>query len=205
MSFPDGVIAGKAEVYIAPAATAFPAVDEAPASEFILVGDQGSLSYTEDGVTITSSITTSEFVPLGDIHAVKSWLTGEDLRVTFNLADISLESLSHALGGPATAAGDVATVAAASGTAGYKSLSLTRDSTPEQVAMLIRINQSPYDSDPSTNAFDMQIELNRVANVSAVPLTFQKGTPATVAFEYRIYRDASGVGRIVAQTAVAAA
>lgn len=203
MTFPTEIMAGPVDVFIAPAGTAFTSIGVAtPSAPWIVLGSTGALNTDEDGVTVTSSIDTDEFTPLGDIHPVKSWLTGEDLRVQFTLADLRLETLSHALGGPATAAGNVQTVANGGGLAGYKWLSLTRSSVPAQVAMMVRGTQSPYDD--AALGWRTQFELYRVSQVAAVPLAFQKGTPTKVAFEYRIYRDASGVGRIVAQNAVVA-
>lgn len=201
MAFPTPVIAGPVEVYVAPTGTAFPKVDAAPAVAWVLLGTQGALDYDDSGVSITNSVDTEDFVPLGAIEAVKSWLTGSDVRVSFQLANISLEMLSHAYGGPATAAGNVTTTAAGAGTAGYKSLSLTRSGIPQQVAMLIRSEQSPYDD--ANAGFNMQWELNRVAQVAEVPLEFMKGTPVKVQFEYRVYRDENGVGQILAQHAAA--
>jgi hypothetical protein len=198
MAFPDEILAGPVGVWVAPTGTVFPLVNVAPAASWVVLGSQEALHTDEDGVTIESSVETEDFVPLGSIDAVKSWITGQDLRVRFNLADLRLETLSHAFGGPPTAAGNVIDVPAASGAAGYRHLSLTRTGIPTQVAMLVRALQSPYDDDPT---WAMQWELNRVAQIAAVPLQWVKGVPVKAAFEYRVYRDAAGVGRIVAQDA----
>jgi hypothetical protein len=195
----EEIIAGSAEVYIAPTGTAFPDVDLAVAAPWVLMGTNGSLNTTEDGIVIAAEVTTEDFTPLGDIQAVKTWLTGYDQRVRFTLADMTLEMLSHAYGGPPTTTGNVTTTAPSSGNMGYKSLSLTRSGIPTQVAMTIRMAQSPYGSAAPLTQF----ELYRVSQIAAVEITVQKGTPMQVAFEYRVYRDPSGVGQVKAGNAAA--
>lgn len=190
----DGPIAA----YVAVRGTAFPLVSAVPAAAWILLGVQGAKNITEDGVHIIMEDTKEIWRGLGSTAPQKAFRTMEDGRVEFELADVTIEALSHAFGGAPTATpAGITTVAAAAGIPGTKAINILRGFPIQEVALLLRKEDSPYNA-----AFNMQWEIPRAVINSNTDLTFVKGQPGLVQFSFQLLEDPTlGMGKIVAQTA----
>jgi hypothetical protein len=197
-SVPYEVIAAPYTVYWAQLNPTWPAVNAAPSSTWWTVfGTSGNLNITEAGVTVSHPQETTEWRALGDIGTRKVFRTKEDLMVRFVLADLTLEQYRHALN-----SNPLTTVAAGSGTAGYKKIGLSRGAFVSQVALLIR-GVSPHLAD-GTSQYEIPI-----AFASGSPeVTFaNSGEPAGLAFEFKAAIDTNAgsederYGRLIVMTA----
>ncbi len=161
MSQPYEIIAAPFTLYLAPVGTAFPAIDAAPAGDWVKVGTSGALSENEDGVTVTFSETINKVRTAGSTGPVKAFRPEEDLVIGLTLLDITLEQYKLAVNGNA-----VTTTAAGVGTAGFKSLKLHKGAQVATMALLVRGDASPYGDN-----YKSQYQ---------VPVCFQSGTPEVV-------------------------
>lgn len=195
-SVPYEIIAAPFTVWIAPVATAFPAVDADPAGPWAKVGTSGDLNYMAEGVTVEHSQAMSLFRALGDCGSRKAFRTEEDLKIRLTLADISLEQYAHALN-----ANTVTTEPAGVGTAGYKSVGLSRGFGVATAALLVR-GPSPY----GTN-WTLQYEVPIAAQTGNPSVVYKNGDPAGLALEWTALVDSGAsveterFGRILAQHA----
>lgn len=182
MAEPFEIIAAPLELYAAPIGTAFPAIDEAPAVAWKLVGKSGTRNYSDDGVTVTHEQELSEFTPAGATVPRKVWRVGEALTIGVDVADLSVESYAKALN-EAT----ITTVPASSGTAGEKSIRLFRGDQVETFALLAR-GLSPEDE-----ALFAQYEVPIVyQGADSIEITYNKGEPAMVSLEFTALSDDTG-------------
>lgn len=200
MPSPFEIIAGPINAYIAPVGTAFPLVSAAPAAAWILLGTNGDKNITEDGLTIRHPRNIEVFRALGTTGPRKTFPTDEDLEIEFVLADLTAEAYDKALGSPATAAGNVVTTAAGTGTPGHHSRSLLRGFTIDTVALLVRCGMSPYG-----DAFNSQWEIPMAQQNSEPELVFVKGVPVGLQYMYRALQDpTNGFGSVKMQHQVPA-
>jgi len=197
-SLPYEIIAAPFKVYFAPVGTAFPLIDAAPAAAWKLVGSSGDLNYLDEGVKVSHSQTMSLFRALGDAGSRKAFRTEEDLLIALSLADLTLEQYAHALNSNA-----VTTVAAGSGTAGYKKIGLSRGFSVATVALLVR-GPSPYG-----DGWTLQFQVPRAAQTGNPEPVMRKGEPAALALEWTALVDPNAAteferfGNIIAQHAAA--
>lgn len=193
MSNPNEIIAAPFTVWWAAVGTAFPVTDAAPSGSWTKLGTSGPLNYNEEGVTVEHPQTTVKWRSLGAAAPISVHRTEEDTIIRLTLHDMTLEQYRIALNG-----NTVTTVAAGSGTAGYKTLALERGLTVTQYALLVR-GVSPYGA-----AFTAQYEVPKVFVSSSQEVTFAKGAPAGLALTFEALRDATlGTGTLRTQTAVA--
>lgn len=157
MGAPFEVIAGPIQAWAAPLSTAFPLINVAPAAAWILLGSNGDKNITEDGMTIRQSSEINEFRSLGQSMPVKAFRVSEAVEVEFDLADMTLEMIDKAVGGPATTTGNVVSTPATTGVAGIKTLSLVKGFVIPTVALLVRSGINPYG-----DGFNMQWEFPKV-------------------------------------------
>lgn len=196
-SAPYEVIAQPFTLWVAPVGTAFPLIDVAPSGSWTKVGTSGDLNYTEDGVTITHSQSVELWRSLGSAGPRKAFRGEEELRIAMVLADLTLEQYALALN-----YNTVTTAAAGPGTAGYKSLGLSRGLDVPQRALLVRGSGSPYGA-----GWNMQYEVPVAVQASEPEVVFVKTEPAGLALEFVALEDPSAndlterFGRIIAQTA----
>jgi hypothetical protein len=194
-SVPYEVVAAPYEVYYGPVGEAFPLVDAAAAGNWKKIGTSGILSYVDNGVSVSNPQSITKWRSAGDTGVRKVFRTEEDLMVKFTIADISLEAYQLALNMNA-----ITTVAAGSGTAGYKAIGLSRGTNVAQRAILIR-GASPY-GDDMTLQFEIPIAFQ---TGSPEPVFGKKGEPAALALEWTAIIDPNAAtadkryGRIVAQ------
>lgn len=199
---PLEIVAAPFDVYRAPVGTAFPLVSAAPSVSWTRIGSNGSLNYDEQGVTIDHGQDFSEFRALGDAGVRKMFRTAEKLAIKFKLYDITLEQYKAALND-----NTVTSVAAGSGTPGYKKLGMSRGFTVATMALLIRGNISPYSTDA---AFNMQYEIPIAVQIGTPSAIYNKATPVGLDLEWMVLVDPNAssaderFGRIVMQTAAPA-
>lgn len=197
-SKPFEIIAQPFTMWIAPVATVFPAIDAAPPGPWVKVGTSGDLNYTEDGVTVQHGQSLELWRALGSVGPRKAFRTEEDLRLSFVLADLSLEQYALALNYNA-----VTTSAPASGVAGKKTIGLSRGLAVPQRALLLRgTAASPYGE-----GWNAQYEVPIAVQVSEPEVVFTKGEPAGLQLEWVALEDIAAAsadqrfGRLVAQNA----
>jgi len=200
MTTPYEIVAGPLTLYLAPVATAFPAVDAASSGSWIKAGSSGDRNYDESGVTVSHSQSVNEVTPAGAVGPVKAFRTGEALKIMVTLWDTTLEQYAAALNG-----NTVSTTAAATGTAGFKKIGLSKGQSVKLYALLARGGGlSPYGEGWST-----QYEVP-ICYQSADPKpVYVKGKPAGIELEFTALEDPGAgsadqrFGRLVSQHAAA--
>jgi len=195
---PFEIIAGPFEVYAALVGTAFPAIKDAPAAPWKLIGKNGNANHDEGAVKVSHKQATDKVYVAGRTSPRKVLRKQEEMHVIFDLLDLTIEAYAQALGGLG-----ISTVAAAAGVAGEKSMGLSMGGDVTQVSILVR-GLSPYGT-----GMAMQYELpiaSQVGDPAPVP---QKGKPAGLAFDYLVLDDPNAVdeyhrhGTLRGQTAAA--
>lgn len=161
MPKPFEIIAHPFTVWWAPVGESFPAIDAAPAGNWLKLGTSGDRNYSAEGVTIAHAQTIEKFRAAGSTGPVKASRTEEDFMVRFTLWDVLLEQYRVALNQNA-----VTTTAAGSGTAGFKEINLYQGLEIQQVALLVRGPFSPYGANWNTQY--------------QVPVCYQSGSPEPV-------------------------
>src|SRR5215468_3718774 len=179
MAAPFEIVCAPYDVYVAPALTAFPNVDT-PASAFAsatsfasgwkLSGTSGAKNYDDTGVAVGQPQTVNTFTPAGSTTPRKVWRTGEELTVTYTLADVSPEQYALTINNAT-----VTTVAAASATAGTKSFELMRGVGVATHAVLVRGISSVDDS------LIAQYEIKAAYQGGSPTVTYSKQNPAELA------------------------
>lgn len=199
MGEPYEIIIGPLEVYLAPVGETFPDVDTAPGGNWVLFGTNGNKNYEESGVTLTHEETVIEKTPLGCTAPVKAARQNESHTVAFNLMDLTAEVYSKILNGNA-----ITTVAAASGTPGYKEINMRRGFAIQEYAMLIRGTFSPYG-----DGMYCQWQIPRCYFSNSQSIVFKKDDAAMFQCMFKLLEDLNAAteearhGKIVFQTAVA--
>lgn len=121
---PFQIVAGPADVYIAPTGTAFPAVNAAPSGSWIALGQ------TEGGVTVRHTQDITQLTTDQHTGPVKAIRTAEGLEVAFGLAETTLENYKYAINN--------ATVTTAAGPPAIKSIKLYRGVDVSLHSILVR-------------------------------------------------------------------
>lgn len=195
------IIAAPYTVWTAPVGTAFPAVDEAPAEAWTLLGSNGDRSYSGGGVTVAQARQYASSTPAAATGSSTSWIEGDGIRVRVELLDLTLEQYAVVLGQNA-----VAVTPAAPGIAGVKTIGLAvRTGRAAEFAVLAR-GPSPY-----ADGMAAQYELPRCTEVGNPQAVFRKGVPAGLAVELMALEDPLATseetrfGRLVAQSELALA
>lgn len=195
---PLEILAGPLSVYYAPVATAFPAVSEAPAAAWVLVGANGALNYDEQGVGAEHAQSFNFFRALGDAGSRKVFRKDEDLKINLILYDLTLESYRLAIN-----SNTITTAAATTGTAGggYKKIGLSRGLSVATMALLVR-GASPY----MTDGYG-QFEIPICVQTGTPKPVYKRDMPAGLALEWTALVDPSAssaaeyFGRIKMQNA----
>lgn len=196
---PYEIVGQPLTLWVAPVGTAFPLIDAAPAAEWILVGTSGDNNYSDAGVTVTHSQTINKVRPAGSVGPRKAFRADEDLMFALTLWDVTLEQYALALGRLEA----VTTTAAGAGTAGFKTLGLSRGETVPEMALLAR-GVSPY-----ADGMAAQYQVPRCYQSGNPAPVYNKGVPAGLALQFEALEDLTAVdptlrfGTIVAQTAAA--
>lgn len=179
---PYEVIAAPFDVYFAPAGTARPdlAINPTAASPvaWTLVGSSGALNYDSDaGVTVAHEQATNPWRSLGDSGSRKIFRSTEDLKISLQLADVTLEQYKHALN-----SNTVTDTAGVTPLTGNRKIGLSRGFAVATVALLIRGRVSPYGD--GTPEWSMQYWVPRAAQTGSPSGTYKKDTPFLLALEW---------------------
>lgn len=201
MGAPLHVVSTPFEVWIAPTGESFPAIEDAPAGNWVKIGTSGSRSITEDGVSVQHTQTIEVFRSAGSTGPIKPFRTEEGLIITFTIADLTLENYKYALNFVT-----VSDTAAGGGDAGYRDVDMYMDLDVDTRALLVRgLNASPYLANT-----DVQYQVPVVFENGSKEIIGQKGTPIGVALEYMAIEDpnastaADRFGKLVMQDEAAA-
>jgi hypothetical protein len=199
---PYEIVAAPFTLWVAPVGTSFPTIEEAPGGSWTKVGTSGDLNYTEDGVTVEHPQSVEFFRALGSTGPRKAFRTEEELLISLNLADLTLEQYALALNH-----NTVTTLAPAPGEIGSKKIGLSRGLEVPQRALLVRgANASPYGT-----GWGAQYEVPVAVQIGEPEVVFQKGEPAGLSLQWAALEDpdaasaAERFGRLVAQNAAAGA
>lgn len=118
------------DCYLAPLETAFPALSAEPATPWVQAGKKGILSHAEAGCTITISKTPAGFTSSGSAAEIKSWVTERKFEASFELADLSLETIALLSDNVTVEAGPPKEVKLPSGFTNHEYAALLRGTSP---------------------------------------------------------------------------
>ncbi len=135
---PFEIVGGPMEVFLAPVGEAFPAVDEAPAGNWLELGSSGADDFTEDGVIVTMDQTLGLIRGLKRTGALKARRSSEDFKIGVTVMDGTVEHASILLNG-----NTITNVPAGVGTVGTDEVGLTRGKCVTEYALLAR-GESAY-------------------------------------------------------------
>lgn len=182
---PFDIIAGPADIWIAPTGEAFPDVDNTPAGNWV------SLGRTEGGVTVTHDETIELLRVDQATGPVKAIRSEETLTIEFSLAEITLERYAAVLN-------DI-TVTSAGGPPAIKTIEPRLGADVSMNALLVR-GPSPYMDAP------IQYEINQVVQTGSPSPNYVKDDKVVLETEWTVIEDpaagtaAERFGSIVAQT-----
>jgi hypothetical protein len=177
---PFEIIGAPLSVYIAPIGTAFPLINVNPTGDWSLLGKNGDRSLSEEGVTVSHSKNYSNVRTAGSSGPVKAFLESEELMLRMTLLDLTIETYSRALNG-----NEVTTVAAGSGTAGFKRIGLSQSVGRTREFALLARGLSPEDE-----TMNMQYEFPRVYESASPEPVFRKGGQgAALALTFMVLED----------------
>lgn len=183
---PFEIIAGPANVWLAPVGTAFPAVNAQPASPWVYLG------RTQGGVSVAHE-QSIEYVTLDqDTAPLKAFRSEENLRISFSLAEVTLERYAKVLN-------DVS-VTQVAGPPSIRHMQLYRGADVAEFAMLVR-GPSPYGN------FNLQYEVRRVVQSGEPEPSFTRDDILVLETEWTALVDPTATnpsekfGRLVAQDA----
>ena len=196
MSQHPEIIAAPFTVWIAPVGTAFPALNALPAISWMRLGKNGARNMADGGIAVSHQQNwVSPPPPAGETASGTVMLESEDLRVRFELLDLTLEQYSLTLGSNA-----ITTVAGTTGVPGTRSLGLSIGPRGGQEFALLARGPSSY-----VEGLIAQYELARCREVGSPRPESRKGVPAKLAIEFQALpepaatSEATRFGRLVAQ------
>lgn len=168
------IVNGPLSVYWAPVGESFPAVADAPAGNWTLIGTSGAHNYTEDGVVVSGDKSLEYFRALASGFPRKAFLTEADLTVAVTLVDKTLAQLRVAL--------NQNTVTTASPIA---HIQLDPGLDVNEIALLVR----GTGKSPQFAGGNLQYELPRVVEENSHPWTYVKGEPVGSELMFRLIYD----------------
>ena len=183
---PFQIIAGPADVYIAPLATAFPDVDDDPPAPW------ASLGETEGGVKVTHNQSVEMLYTDQNTGPRKAIRSQEGLSIEFALSELTLETYAEALNDATVTSGIVI------GTGTARSMTMYQHVDVAEFAFLVR-GPSPY-----MDAF-LQYQVPVVIQMGEPTLSFVKNDKAVFEVKYMALVDPDAVdvedrfGALVAQ------
>lgn len=175
---PYEILISPYEVYLAPVGESFPDVDETPGGNWTLLGTNGKFNISEDGVTVTHNQTIEKKRTVGSTGPVKAVRTEEDLMISFILEDLTLEMYAKALNNVT-----VTDTAAASGTPGYREITLRQGREVAVFAVLVKGKSSYGDS------WYGQYQIPKAYDSGNLTPKFNKSDVAALSFEFTALED----------------
>lgn len=168
------IINGPLSVYWAPVGESFPAVADAPAGNWALIGTSGAHNYSEDGVTVSGEKSVEYFRALASGYPRKAFITESDLMVGVTLVDYTLAQLRLAL--------NQNTVTTASPIA---HIQLDVGVDVNEIALLVR----GTGKSPQFSGGNLQYELPRVVEDGSREWGWIKGDPVGSELNFRLIYD----------------
>lgn len=184
------ILVGVGRLYIAPAGTAMPALDETPQSPWRDLGE------TDGGVKVSRTQSLEFFSTDQRTGKAKVVRAEEGLSIETNLVSATLENLAIALGGTVT------DVPPGTGTIGTRSVSLYAGSQVAEYALLFR-GLSPYGDYPA------QYYVPRAVVDGDIELEYKKDDKVVIPIKFEALEDLSAsneeerFGKLIAQDAEA--
>lgn len=185
-SAPFEIVAGPADVFIAPMGTAFPIISATPGAGW------ESLGQTEGGVTVRHAQSIEQLTTDQHTGPVKAIRTEEGLEIEFGLAETTLEKYKYALSN--------ATVTSVAGPPATKELLLYRGVDVALHTLLVR-GHSAYGDFPS------QYQVPVCFQAEESELEFVKDDKTVLACNFTALEDLAAAskkerfGKLVMQTA----
>lgn len=203
MSQHPEIIAAPLTIWLAPVGTAFPLPNAAPGAGWVLLGTNGARNLGTGGVKVSHrKDIASALPPAGQTASPVVMIESEDLRVSFELIDLTLEQYAFVMAGNA-----LAFTPRLPGVPGTTEIGLSIGSRNLPEFALLARGPSAY-----VEGLIAQYQLARAVEVGSPQITYQRGQPSGLALEFKALPDpaatseATRFGRLVAQdsTAVAA-
>lgn len=168
------IVNGPMSVYWGPVGESFPAVADAVAGNWLLIGTSGPHNYHEDGVSVLSEKNVEFFRALASGYPRKAFITEADLMVSLTLVDLSLAQIRLAL--------NQNTVTTASPIA-HIQLDVGLD--VNEIALLAR----GAGKSPQFAGGNAQYELPRVVEDGSREWSYVKGEPVGSELNFRLIYD----------------
>ncbi len=184
------------DVYWAPVGEAFPAIEDAPAGNWLVLGVSVAERTNEDGVMVTMEQDFEEFRAAGTSAPIEASRVSESLIVSLTLHDLRPEMLRLVLNN-----NTISNTAAGGGAAGFDEIDLERGpGKPQDIALLVRGDSTQF---ATGNA---QYQIPRCYASSSPEIVHTKGEAAGIEMEFRALRaDATPfLGRLVSQDSAVA-
>lgn len=171
----EEIVSAPGKMYLAAVGSSFPDIDATPTTPWGLLGENGDLNITDAGIKVMVNRGENAFAPFGSTMDVKQWLNKFDVMVRAEFADLTLETLSKAMGFNEV---DLA--------AGIKTLNFYQGVQKTPKALLLRFpNASPYRQDAA-----LAFAFPTVVQQGNFELDFNRGSsPAVVALEFKVLRN----------------
>lgn len=181
---PFEILAGPADVYLAPPDEAFPAVNASPTGNWSYVGQ------TEGGVTVRHTQSVEALTSDQHTGAVKAVRTEEGLEIEFAVVELTLENYATVLNGT--------TVSSDAGPPAIKELNIHQGIHVDLRALLVR-GRSPYGNYPA------QYQVPLVYQSESPEVAFVKDDKSVLACVWNAIEDLDAsdgeqFGKLVAQT-----
>lgn len=180
---PFAVIAGPANIWIAPALTAFPAINAAPGAGWTALG------RTEGGVMVKHVQNVELLLSDQDIAAIKAIRSEEGLEISTELVELTLENYRKAI--------NDAVITTEVGPPAIKRIDLKQGFEVATFAFLVR-GPSAYGN------FEAQYQVPMVVQTEEPEMSFVRDDKSTLAVVYTALATLDGspqFGRLVMQTA----
>lgn len=185
---PYEVLAAPYTIYVAPIATAFPAVNAAPGGAWFQLGTSGTKNYDESGVSVTHSQTLNPWRPAGGTAARKVFRSAEEMMIEFVLVDLTPEQYAKVL--------NDATVTTQAGPPAVKRFPLLQGLTVKTFAFIAR------GASPVNDSLTAQYQVTSVYQAASPKPVFKKDSPAALDCQFGALDDGSATPwELVVQTA----
>tara|TARA_B100001939_G_scaffold65577_2_gene54422 strand:+ start:4712 stop:5293 length:582 start_codon:yes stop_codon:yes gene_type:complete len=173
------VMLGTGELYIAAEATAFPTDPTTTPSS----SDWTDIGYSESGWTLDYDKTFEDVMVAEEIDPVFTIKTAQEIRISGELAQVSLANLKEAMGG--------GTITTGSPSTGFSELKPPATDAFLEKSLLLRVDAP--DSTLGGTLKKRDVLVPRAVNVGAFSMTHAKAPQKVlVAVEYKVLKPGSG-------------
>ncbi len=183
---PYEIVVAPFAVYVGPYGEAFPAVEVAPAGNWVLLGTNGTENMDESGLTVGHEQTIDLHHVYGVTPPVKATRSQSQIKITFTLLDLTLEEYARILDDQT-----VTTTGQGGGSAGFKDVNMGLGLSVSEKAYLVR----GAGASPEGTTWNMQYQVPRAFVSGSPSVVFTKTAPAALEFELtQLYDTAAAAG-----------